>query len=123
MYDADRDSFLMLTTACATLPRSVIRGIVAVASGAEKAPEPVAGVLRMANIGIKGVIMSLYYSNLGTGQVHPAIGYAVHVTMRDPEPNSLELSPPPPSTTDQLSRNAAGESAQLVRNAGKETSS
>lgn len=95
MYAADRDSFLQLADACAVLPSPVIRGIVAVAARAEQAPGPVAGVLRLANIGIKGVVMSLYYSNLGAGAVWPVIGYAAHVTMRDPEPNSPDASTNP----------------------------
>lgn len=93
MYDADRSSFLALADACAVLPMPAIRAVVAVASGAERAPGPLAGVLRLANIGIKGVVMSLYYSNLGSGAVWPAIGYAAHVTMREPEPNTLVIPP------------------------------
>ncbi len=79
MHDSDRDSLMMLLDACAILPRPAIRGIVAMAAGAEKYPAPLASALRMANIGIKGVVCSLYYSDIAIGpqqgQIHRAIGW------------------------------------------------
>lgn len=79
MHVGDRDSLLMLLDACALLPRSVIRAVVALAAGAERQPGLLAGPLRMANIGIKGVVCSLYYSDIVTGprqgQIHRAIGW------------------------------------------------
>ncbi|HPU14072.1 MAG TPA: hypothetical protein PLQ19_09795 [Aeromicrobium sp.] len=75
MNEADRSSLLLLMTACAFLPTFAIRALVALAAGWRRAPEPVAGVLRMANIGIKGVVHSLYWSDLHHGGIHPAIGY------------------------------------------------
>ncbi len=79
MHEGDRDSLLMLLDACAVLPRPAIRGVVALASGADRAPAPVASLLRMANIGIKGVVCSLYYSDIVAGprqgQIHRAIGW------------------------------------------------
>lgn len=79
MHEGDRDSLLVLLDACAILPRTAIRGVVAVAAGAERAPAPLASLLRMANIGIKGVVCSLYYSDIVTGplqgQIHRAIGW------------------------------------------------
>lgn len=81
MYEADRSSLLTLLTACAVLPRPAIRAIVAAASGHSRAPEPLAAALRLANIGIKGVVQSLYWSDVGTGRVHDLIGY--HATIDD----------------------------------------
>lgn len=77
MYDSDRSGFLALIDACAYLPKPAVRGIVAMAAGHAKAPEPLASVLRMANLGIKGTVHSLYWSDLGYGErsVHEAIGY------------------------------------------------
>lgn len=79
MYESDRSSLLLLLDACARMPRPAIRGIVALAASAARYPEPVAGVLRMANIGIKGVVQSLYWSDIGTGRVHTRIGYDAHI--------------------------------------------
>lgn len=65
MYDDDRMAFQFLVSACAYLPNPAIKAIVASASANKKLPEPLAMLMRMANLGIKGVVHSLYYSNLG----------------------------------------------------------
>lgn len=87
MHDADRDSLLMLLSACATLPKPAIRAVVAAAAKGDRAPEPLAGALRMANIGIKGVVCSLYYSDIATGpaagRIHRGIGWDPVMVERD----------------------------------------
>ena len=65
MYDDDRNAFLILATVCAYAPTPVIRLIVTMANANAKFPELLAGLMRTANLGIKGVVHSLYYSNLG----------------------------------------------------------
>lgn len=65
MYDDDRTAFLVLATVCAYAPTPLVRLIVAMANANATFPEPLAGLMRMANLGIKGVVHSLYYSNLG----------------------------------------------------------
>lgn len=87
MYAADRDAFLALCSAAAHLPAVAVTALVRVASAPERGG-PLAPALRMANIGIKGVIMSLYWSDIGAVPVLPAVGYATAVHMRDPEPNT-----------------------------------
>ena len=75
MHEADRSSLLLLLTVCAWLPKPAVQGIVALAAAWRRAPEPIAGLLRMANIGIKGVVHSLYWSALHDQGIHAAIGY------------------------------------------------
>ena len=65
MYDDDRNAFLILATVCAYAPTPLVRLIVAMANANAKFPELLAGLMRTANLGIKGVVHSLYYSNLG----------------------------------------------------------
>lgn len=65
MYDDDRTAFQALAVVCAYAPTPLVRLIVAMANANAKFPEPLAGLMRMANLGIKGVVHSLYYSNLG----------------------------------------------------------
>ncbi|AGE37509.1 hypothetical protein [Corynebacterium urealyticum] len=65
MYDDDRTAFQALAVVCAYAPAPLVRLIVAMANANAKFPEPLAGLMRMANLGIKGVVHSLYYSNLG----------------------------------------------------------
>lgn len=87
MHDADRDSLLMLLDACALLPKPAVKAVVALAAGGDRAPEPLAGALRMANIGIKGVVCSLYYSDIAPdarqGRIHRAIGWDPMMVERD----------------------------------------
>ena len=63
----------------AWLPRPAIRAIVALASGWRRAPGFAAGILRMANIGIKGVVHSLYWSDLHQQGIHRQIGYDARI--------------------------------------------
>lgn len=79
MNDDDRSALLALLTACGSLPRAGIRGIVAAAAAWRRAPEPAAGLLRMANIGIKGVVHSLYWSDIHDRGIHQTIGYDARV--------------------------------------------
>ncbi|MGW9631364.1 hypothetical protein ACWGST_11725 [Agromyces sp. NPDC055520] len=79
MNDGDRSGLLALLTMCAILPKFAIRVVVAMSTGWRRAPEPVAGALRMANIGIKGVVHSLYWSDIRRQGIHEAIGYDARV--------------------------------------------
>ena len=75
MYDDDRNGVKAVLTLCALLPRPLIRALFAVTERHPGAPEPIAGLLRMANLGIKGVVMTLYYSDVGDGGVYAKIGW------------------------------------------------
>lgn len=75
MHESDRSSLLALLRVCGLAPRTVVRAIVALAAAWRRAPEPLAGLLRMANLGIKGVVHSLYWSDLRSQGIHRAIGY------------------------------------------------
>lgn len=86
LHEGDRDSLLLLLDACAVLPRPAVRGIVALATGADRHPAPLAAALRMTNIGIKGVVCSLYYSDIAgpdQGRIHRAIGWDARIVERD----------------------------------------
>jgi hypothetical protein len=92
MSDADRSGLLILFDACARMPKPAIRGIVALAAGWRRAPGPAAATLRMVNIGIKGVVHSLYWSDLHRQGLHAAIGYDARVDQAAYEA-SLATSP------------------------------
>lgn len=79
MNEADRSSLLGLLGVCAFLPRFAIRGILFATTRWRRAPEPLAGLLRMMNIGIKGVVHSLYWSDTAGRGIHRAIGYDARV--------------------------------------------
>ena len=64
MYDDDRAGVKAVLTLCALLPRPLIRLLFAMTERFAQAPAPFGGLMRMANLGIKGVVMSLYYSDV-----------------------------------------------------------
>lgn len=84
MHEADRSSLLALLAVCGWLPRLASRAVVALASAWRRAPEPLAGLLRMANLGIKGVVHSLYWSDLHQQGIHRAVGY--DATIKEDQP-------------------------------------
>ncbi len=88
MYDDDRVGVVGALTLCAFLPRPIIRGLFAMTDRHKNAPEPIAGLLRMANIGIKGVVMTLYYSDVGTGNVYDKMKWDPSFIPVDPQMNT-----------------------------------
>ena len=86
MTDFDRDGIKLLFTIFRFLPGFAIAAILWVAQHDKHFPSVLGAACRMINIGIKGVVMSLYYSDLGPrAQVLPAIGYDAKVVVRDEE--------------------------------------
>jgi hypothetical protein len=80
MYPGDRDGVKMLLSVCGVLPKPLVRGLMALSERHRAMPEPIAAVLRLLNTGIKGVVMTLYYSDIGMGpSIHALIGYDAKV--------------------------------------------
>ncbi len=73
MYEDDRAGVKMVLTLCAFMPRPLIRSLFALTDRFATAPAPIGGVMRLANLGIKGVVMSLYYADVGHGRVYEKI--------------------------------------------------
>lgn len=119
MYDSDRSAIQAVLAICAVLPTPAIRGVVTLTERADSAPEPAAAALRMASFGIKGLIVSLYYSGLDRGdRIRPAIGWDTTIVMRPDEPDrhlAATAAPPPAGTgvvsehTDEPTRPATEE--------------
>mgnify|MGYP007059405198 FL=1 len=85
MTDFDRDGVKALLTLLRCLPGPLIAAILWVVQQDRRLPGPLGAACRMVNIGIKGVVLSLYYSDLGPSPcILPAIGYDAKVgTPRD----------------------------------------
>lgn len=76
MTDFDRDGVKLLLTIFRWLPGPLVRAILWVSEHDRHLPGPLGAACRMVNLGIKGVVMSLYYSDLGREpRILPAIGY------------------------------------------------
>ena len=67
MTPADRSGVTALFGIFRFLPAVFVRGVLRLTDRHTMFPEAVAAVLRMINIGVKGVVMTLYYSGLDDG--------------------------------------------------------
>jgi hypothetical protein len=89
MNESDRNGVKALLWLFRFTPRFKIRWILALTEKQRSFPEPLAGLCRMINLGLKGVVMTLYYSDLGP---QPSILRAIHwdatVVERDEEPTT-----------------------------------
>lgn len=84
MTKFDRDGFMLLLTIFRFLPRFAIVAFLELVQHDRSFPGFVGAACRMANIGIKGVVMTLYYSDLGPQPlILPAIGYDAKIVVRD----------------------------------------
>jgi aldehyde dehydrogenase (NAD+) len=95
MNESDRRGVVALLSALRFLPRPAVRAVVWLADRHRSVPEPLAAVLRLLNIGVKGVVMTLYYSGIDdAGAVHAGLGWDAKV-VDGTEPNPAEASRPP----------------------------
>lgn len=86
MAASDRSGVKLLLTIFAFLPRFVISGILHLSEQDKMFPWILGAACRMVNIGIKGVVMTLYYSDLGDEpSILPAIGYDAQVRQHPDE--------------------------------------
>lgn len=82
MYPADRRGLALLLGVLRFLPAPAIRLLFAVADRADRLPGPLAAAFRMASIGVKGSVMTLYYSDIGDGpSVYEVMGWDPHVAV------------------------------------------
>ena len=83
MYEGDRSGVKFLLGRCWLLPRFLIRGLLRLTERPPPAPSFLAAALRTIGIGIKGPVMTLYYSDVVEGlAIHERLGYdpVVHTT-------------------------------------------
>ncbi len=67
MNDADLQPLQVLLGLFRYCPKLVLRGLMALTDQHQAFPDAIGAVLRMINIGIKGMVVTLYYSDLGEG--------------------------------------------------------
>lgn len=65
LNEADRKGLLMLLGVFSVTPVALLRGLLRAAEGARASRGPIATGLRMILIGVKGLVMSLYWSDVG----------------------------------------------------------
>ena len=67
MNEADRRPVQVLLGIFRYFPKVGLRGLMALTDRHRVFPDAIGAVLRMINIGIKGMVVTLYYSDLGEG--------------------------------------------------------
>ena len=81
LHASDRDGLRLVFGAFRFLPGPVIRGIMALSERHRMLPGPLGAAARQINLGVKGVVMTLYYSDVGTGRsIHELIGWDAKVS-------------------------------------------
>jgi len=80
MTESDRAGVRTLLGLFRFLPGFVLRAIVWATEHHHGAPGPLGAVLRLMNIGIKGAVMTLYYSGIDDGNlIHQRLGWDAKV--------------------------------------------
>jgi acyl-CoA reductase-like NAD-dependent aldehyde dehydrogenase len=94
MNPGDRDGITALLGVARFLPRVALRGLLRLTERHTAFPAPIAAGLRMINIGLKGVVMTLYYSGIDErAAILPAIGWDAKVVEREDVPEAVDESP------------------------------
>lgn len=80
MNESDRNGLTVLLGLFRFVPRWLLRVLFFVAERHRFFPRPVGGALRMINIGVKGTVMTLYYSDVGRGpSIHGLIKWDARI--------------------------------------------
>jgi len=123
MNAGDREGITLLLGVFRFLPTFVIRGVLALIDRHASFPEPIAGGLRLLNIGVKGVVMTLYYSGLDArGEILAGIKWDAQVSGAPlaadaplPPQASTAIKPKPahegPTAAEAMARTRGGNAA------------
>ena len=67
LKQSDRDGIRLLLGASRFLPKPVLRGIFRLTGAQRRFPDWLGRPLRLLELGLKGLVMTLYYSDVGEG--------------------------------------------------------
>lgn len=101
MTESDRRGVTGILGLFGILPGALVRAIFWLTEQHPRLPAAIAGPFRLANIGIKGVVMTLYYSDVGDGpSIYERIGWDATVVERGADggsapPAAVERRPGP----------------------------
>lgn len=85
MNESDLHAIQILLGLFRYLPKLVLRGIMALTDQHRRFPDVIGGPLRMINIAIKGLVMTLYYSDLTEGvSIYQLIRWDAKIVEREP---------------------------------------
>lgn len=82
LHPSDRDGLRFLFGLFRRLPGPLVRGLLALSERHRALPGPLGVAARQVNLGVKGVVMTLYYSDVGSGRsIHDLIGWDAKVVV------------------------------------------
>lgn len=85
VHTSDRDGLRFVFGLFRVLPKPVVWLILALSDRHRWLPGPLGAAARQVNLGVKGVVMTLYYSDIGSGRsIHELIGYDAKVVVPAP---------------------------------------
>lgn len=89
MYADDRDGFSFLMTLFGLLPSLAVRLILWICAHDHWWPGFIARYLRQIHIGVRGVVLTLYYSGLDASQILPNLGYETSIKTKLPRDDEM----------------------------------
>ncbi len=121
MYEGDRSGVKFLLSLFRYLPRFAVRGLFRLSDRHESLPGPVAAAARLVNLGVKGVVMTLYYSDVGEGAaVFPVLHWDAKVveTPGASEDGAVKPLPPPAEVAERGAVESARAGFASLRRVG-----
>ena len=95
MTESDRRGLKILLRVFRFAPRFAVRGILYLTESHGVFPQPIAAALRLTGLGAKGLVMTLYYSDLdGSGKIHNLLKWDAKVDDRARSSDHPEAPPP-----------------------------
>ena len=105
MTESDRRGLKILLRVFRFAPRFAVRGILYLTESHGVFPQPIAAALRLTGLGAKGLVMTLYYSDLdGSGKIHNLLKWDAEVDDRARSSDHPEAPPPQRSGTARVHR-------------------
>ena len=120
MTEDDREGLKLLSTLLGLMPRFKIRFLLYFVSLHHYFPSPIGSILRQINIGLRGVIFTLYYSDLDEGIILNKLNYQTNINTpvtEDTEMESMLQSQNPILKSFDLSPHEAFQKARNSENA------
>jgi len=120
MTDSDRQSISAVLTVFGVIPRVAVRVLFWLTEQHAKLPDAVAAPFRMANLGLRGVVLSLYYSDIGEGaSVFERLGWDARIVERDgEEPVAVVPVPPLPPPVREVEESMSPAAQAFARARG-----
>lgn len=90
MNEDDREGLKLLSTLLGIMPAIVIRFILYFTRLHHYFPNPIGSILRQINVGLRGVVFTLYYSDLDEGKILNNLNYQTNINSPVTEDTEME---------------------------------